>query len=128
MLISEFSRITELSVDTVRFYIRKGLIKPHITAKGGSKPYQLFKPEHIEIVRMVRIAQALGFSIKEISSLNTEYNTAALDPSRSIEIMKVQISKLEEKEKQLSKMTKYLRAKIAWLQKNRVGPEPRLGR
>ncbi len=128
MLISEFARTTELSVDTIRFYIRKGLIKPHVTAMGGSRPYQMFKSEHVQIVRMVRVAQALGFSIKEISALNKEYKASAIDPTRGIKIMQMQIAKLEEKKKQLSTMVKYMRAKIAWLQGGKIGPEPGFGR
>lgn len=39
MLISEFAKATELPVDTIRFYISKGLLKPERSAKGGSNPY-----------------------------------------------------------------------------------------
>ena len=37
MLISEFARATGLSTDTVRFYVRRGLLKPLAGSKGGSK-------------------------------------------------------------------------------------------
>lgn len=45
MLISEFARVTELPIDTVRFYVAKGLLKPERSLKGGSNPYQTFKQD-----------------------------------------------------------------------------------
>jgi DNA-binding transcriptional MerR regulator len=69
MLISEFARAAEMSVDTVRFYVRKGLLQPETGMKGGANPYQIFTPEHVEQARMIRMAQGLGFSLREISAL-----------------------------------------------------------
>ncbi len=43
MLISEFARATGLSRDTVRFYVRLGLLQTQATEKrGGRRPYQVF--------------------------------------------------------------------------------------
>lgn len=65
-LISEFARTAGLSVDTVRFYVRKGLLSPETTAKGGSKPYQIFKPEHVEAARIIRMANCSGFRSRKL--------------------------------------------------------------
>ncbi len=125
MLISEFARTAGLSVDTVRFYVRKGLLSPETTAKGGSKPYQIFKSEHVEAARIIRLAQSLGFSIKEIAALNKEYRAACVSTKRSVEIMQAQIGKLEEKADQLTGLIAYMRAKIVWLESSSIEPEPR---
>ena len=42
MLISEFARRTALSVDTVRYYVRAGLMTPQQGTRGGRNPYQEF--------------------------------------------------------------------------------------
>jgi len=57
MLISEFARAAGLTPDTVRFYVKRGLLKPLAGKKGGSNPYQVFTDEHVQMARTVRIAQ-----------------------------------------------------------------------
>ncbi len=73
MLISEFARATGLSRDTIRFYVRRGLLRPLAGNKGGSNPYQVFTNEHVQMARTIRMAQSLGFSLREIAALNAEY-------------------------------------------------------
>lgn len=126
MLISEFARATKMSVDTVRFYVSKGLLHPEVTLKGGSRPYQIFSQKHVDEASVIRLAQSLGFSIKEIAALGNEYRTAKVSSKRSIEIMQKQVSKLEEKASHLTAMIAYFKAKIAWQKSGRIGLEPTL--
>lgn len=126
MLISEFSRTTGLSRDTVRFYARLGLLKPTKTAKGGRNPYQLFSKEDAEAAELIRVAQSLGMSLKEVSDLLIERREKGIDGDRRIEIMQRQLERLEAKEAELRAMTSFLTAKIAWLRGDKKGPRPAL--
>ena len=127
MLISEFCRATGLSQDTVRFYVRKGLLTPATGRKGGSNPYQIFTAEDVANARIIRLAQGLGFSLREISALKAEYDGGGMTPARSAEIMQDQLSRLEEKAAELDTVMRYLRAKIGWIEAGSPGPEPVLG-
>ncbi len=127
MLISEFARRAGLSTDTVRFYIRKGLLNPGIGVKGGSNPYQIFTEADLEAARTVRMAQGLGFSLREIATLAAEYNAGAMTPERSLELMRMQLGRLEEKAAQIDAMVSYTRAKVAWLENGQHGAEPTFG-
>lgn len=127
MLISEFAKRAGLSVDTVRFYIRKGLLAPETGLKGGSNPYQLFTAEHLEVARTIRMAQGLGFTLREIATLAAEYNAGGMTPARSLELMRSQLDRLEEKAAQLGAMIDYTRAKVAWLEAGQKGAEPVFG-
>lgn len=124
MLISEFAKAAGLSVDTVRFYVRKGLLRPETGRRGGANPYQVFTPEHVEAARIIRMAQGLGFSLREIAALAEEYSNGGMTPARSLEVMRMQRDRLEEKAGQLEAMLGYVRAKIAWLEGGEQGPEP----
>jgi MerR family transcriptional regulator, copper efflux regulator len=124
MLISEFARATELSRDTVRFYVRRGLLKPLAGNKGGSKPYQVFTDEHVQTARAIRMAQSLGFSLREIAVLNVEYQAKRITPARGAEIMRAQLARLEEKAAHVGGMIGYIHAKLAWLEAGGKGPEP----
>jgi MerR family transcriptional regulator, copper efflux regulator len=124
MLISEFARAAELTPDTVRFYVRRGLLKPLVGRKGGSNPYQMFTNEHLQIARMIRMGQSLGFSLREIESLNAEYQAKRLTASRGAEIMRYQLQRLEQKAAHVGAMMSYIRDKLAWLERGSKGHEP----
>jgi DNA-binding transcriptional MerR regulator len=125
MLISEFSRTAGLTPDTVRFYVRRGLLKPETGAKGGARPYQIFTAEHVEAARMIKLAQSLGFSLKEIGALAAEYQSGALTHARAAVIMRKQLDKLDAKAAQLNGVIAYLRAKVKWLDRGGKGREPK---
>ncbi|HWA30752.1 MAG TPA: MerR family transcriptional regulator [Rhizomicrobium sp.] len=124
MLISEFSQATGLSKDTIRFYVRRGLIVPETGGKGGRNPYQIFTAEHVRDARIVRMAQSLGMSLKEIAALNREHRAGGISKARGIAIMKDQLARLEEKAAEIDAMASYLRAKLAWHKSGDKGPEP----
>jgi MerR family copper efflux transcriptional regulator len=124
MLISEFAKRAGLSTDTVRFYVRKGLLAPETGMKGGSNPYQIFTEEHVEAARLIRMGQGLGFSLREIAALAAEYNAGEMTPERSLELMRHQRDRLEEKAAELDAVLSYTRAKVAWLEGRQQGPEP----
>ena len=125
MLISEFVRETGLSKDTVRFYVRLGLLTPETNGKGGRNPYQVFTPEHVRVAGLIRLAQSLGMSLKEIAAINEEYTReGGLSPARAREIMSTQLGRLEQKAAELDAMANYLRAKLAWMDAGTPGPEP----
>ncbi|QAY97412.1 MerR family transcriptional regulator [Methylovirgula ligni] len=124
MLISEFVRETGLSKDTVRFYVRLGLLAPEADGKGGRHPYQVFTQEHVRAARVIRLAQSLGFSLKEIAAFSEEHQNGGLGEARTIEILSAQLSRLEEKAAELNAMSNYLRAKLTWLKSGSAGKEP----
>ena len=70
--VSAFARASGLSRDTVRFYVRRGLLTPLAGNKCGSNPYQVFTGEHVQMARTIRMAQSLGFSLREIAALKVE--------------------------------------------------------
>jgi MerR family copper efflux transcriptional regulator len=123
MLISEFARATGLTPDTVRFYVRRGLLKPLTGNKGGSNPYQVFADQHVQMARTVRMAQSLGFSLREIAALNVEYQAKRMT-ARGAEVLRAQLGRLEEKAAHVNAMIRYIKAKLAWMETGGKGPEP----
>jgi len=64
--IGKAATMAGISVDTVRFYQKLGLIKGSNRSMGG---YRLFNGEQIRDLKFVRHAQELGFSLTEIRDL-----------------------------------------------------------
>ncbi len=127
MLISEFCRAAGLTQDTVRFYVRKGLLTPATGRKGGSNPYQMFTAEDVGNARIIRLAQGLGFSLREIAALKAEYDAGGMTPARSRAIMCDQLARLADKAAELDAVMRYMRAKIGWIDAGGPGPEPVFG-
>ena len=124
MLISEFARVTGLSPDTVRFYVRRGLLEPAMSDKGGSNPYQIFTDEHVQTARAIRMAQSLGFSLREIAALNVEYQANASRRRAAPKFCADRLARLQEKAAHVGGMIAYIRAKLAWVEAGGKGPEP----
>jgi len=122
--IKEFSRATGLPVDTIRFYIRKGLIKPEVGTKGGSNPYQIFTAEHVQAAQIIRVSQALGFPLKGIGEGIAEYMKGNVATERSIGILRDQLMKMERKAEEAAAVVRYMRAKLAWMEAGAEGAGP----
>ena len=126
MLISEFSRKAGLSRETVRFYVRLGLLHPLTTQKGGRNPYQQFREADLAIAELTRIGQALGLSLKEIAALMERRRKGNLPLKGRIELMRAQLAQLDDKAIELERLRAYVRAKIDWQEHGEIGPEPTL--
>jgi MerR family transcriptional regulator, copper efflux regulator len=127
MLISEFARVTGLTRDSVRFYARLGLLQPQTNGKGGRHPYSVFTDKDIQAAEVIRIAQSLGMSLKEIAAVNEERRDGELTCERSLEVMSAQLVALEAKAAEVETMISYVRAKIEWLTGGKQGPHPDFG-
>jgi len=64
--IGKAAKVAGVSVDTIRFYQKLGLIKSAGRSAGG---YRLFDGEDIHDLTFVRHAQELGFSLTEVKEL-----------------------------------------------------------
>ncbi len=126
MLIAEFCRQAALSRDAVRLYVKLGLLTPVVGA-GGSNRYQQFGTPDIERAALIRAAQQLGFTLKQIVALDREYTAGAMDTARKLAVMRGQLQVIEEQAGRIRLMKKYLRAKIAWLENGERGVEPVFG-
>ena len=65
----------------------------------------------------------LGFTLKQIVTFNREYESGGMDRARKMAIMRSQLQAVDTQAEHIGAMRKYLRAKIAWLEKGEVGAE-----
>jgi len=66
LTIGTFAKAAEVSVETIRFYQRKGLLPEPCKLHGSIRRYNT---SDVVRVRFVRLAQRLGFSLNEIARL-----------------------------------------------------------
>ncbi|MGM0338565.1 MerR family transcriptional regulator [Enterococcus sp. AZ007] len=60
--IGEVSRITELSIDTLRYYEKEELID----IERGTNKIRQYSQKDIEMIRFIKCLKAMGMEIKEI--------------------------------------------------------------
>jgi MerR family mercuric resistance operon transcriptional regulator len=60
------ARLAGVNVETLRYYERRGLLPAPPRISSG---YRDYPPEAVQVVRFIKQAQGLGFSLKEIEEL-----------------------------------------------------------
>ena len=78
MTIGQLAKKTGLNVQTVRYYERIGLIEKPDTNEAG---YRIYPEKAAEVLRFIKHAKEIGFSLKQISEIfsidNDKNNTCA---------------------------------------------------
>lgn len=73
--IGEFSKITGLTVKTLRFYHEQGILHPTSVDPGSG--YRFYGPTKVEVARVILTLRELGFSISEIAEILGEHEEDA---------------------------------------------------
>ena len=66
MKIGEVSRLTGLSIKTIRYYEDRGMLEPAARTEGG---YRLYSQEEVARLRFIKRAKLLGLKLEEIKEL-----------------------------------------------------------
>lgn len=66
MRTSELARHTGIHTETVRYYERRGLLPAPPRTTGG---YREYGPQAVQIVRFIKQAQSLGFTLNDAEDL-----------------------------------------------------------
>ena len=101
MTIGQIAKRTQLNVETVRYYERRGLIPKPPRSKSG---YRQYCQEAITRIHFIKRAKELGFSLNEISELLS----LRVDPDTTCDMVKshagVKVADIEGKIATLKKM------------------------
>lgn len=68
--ISEFSKITSLTVKALRYYDEEGMLKPSIRLDNH---YRVYSQEDYERAKVIQLLRSLDFSIQEIKDVLASY-------------------------------------------------------
>jgi len=110
LTIGQLAKKTEVNVETIRFYERRGLMPKPLRRESG---YRQYSDDDIARVRFIRRAKELGFSLKEILellSLRVDPDTTCGDIKRRAE---TKIADIDQKIRTLQGMKKALAKLVA---------------
>ena len=106
LTIGKVAGLTEVGIETIRFYERQGLIDQPPRKSSG---YRQYPTDTVERVRFIRRAKQLGFSLKEIKELLS----LRIDPDTTCGDIRdralIKIGDIESKMKTLQRMKQSLK-------------------
>lgn len=108
MLISELSKRTGISVHTIRFYEKSGLIKGKRNEKVTSNNYFHYDEEAIEKLELVRDAKIVGFTISEIAQLMDAWYNKKMSSAQKLSVLDQKLDSIDNRIKQLKEMKKMI--------------------
>ena len=94
MRIGEAAAQAGVNIQTLRYYERRGLLPE---PERGNSGYRAYDPEAISLVRFIKRAQELGFTIREIEDLIELRQT----PRRGAEVRAVAAAKVDDIERRI---------------------------
>jgi MerR family copper efflux transcriptional regulator len=110
MLINELSKRTGITIHTIRFYEKSGLIKGKRDEKVKSNNYFHYDEETVEKLELIRDAKSVGFTISEIGQLMGAWYSNQLSVSEKIAVLEEKLLSIDERIKQLKEMKKTISA------------------
>lgn len=91
--IGELAKRTNVSVDALRLYEKRGLIKSERMANG----YRSFAPETDRLVNLVKLGQRLGFTLKEMAEIVGVLALGDLSPDQTAILLEEKLSEIDTK-------------------------------
>lgn len=108
--IGKVAQQTEMSIDTIRYYERAGLIPAPARRESG---YRDYAPEVVKRLRFIRRAKDLGFTLSEIGELLALSSHADDDMGAMKDAAQAKLTVVEQKLRELQQIRKGLTALIA---------------
>jgi MerR family transcriptional regulator, copper efflux regulator len=112
MLISELARQTGLSIDTIRFYEKQGLLdETHF--RRAANGYREYNEVGLQRLNLIKLGQAAGFTLSEMRHTIHAWETDQLSAEQKEHYMYAKLDEIEQKISALNEVKAYLREKIA---------------
>lgn len=108
------SRETAVSIDTIRYYERLGLVEKPVRSEGG---FRLYPREAVRKLHFIKRAQALGLTLREITGI-MQCSQEGLRPCCDLvrKLFTKKVGEFESKIEELQKMKRSLKALLSeWI-------------
>ncbi|ABR34188.1 MerR family transcriptional regulator [Clostridium beijerinckii] len=101
MKINEVSKKTGLSISTIRFYEKEGLIPEKYVSRNANN-YRSYSVDIIDYLLMIKTVHSVGFSLREIKEIQKS-NDNIISIDTKIELLQEKIKEVEEQKENLNK-------------------------
>lgn len=107
--IGELAKRANVGVETVRFYERQGLLEEPERKPSG---YRRYGEDTVQILRFIRRAKELGFTLKEISALLALRNDSSADRGEVRQQAKEKVKEIDARIADLQRMRNALQSLV----------------
>ena len=115
MLIKELSERVGISIDTIRFYEKQGLLdETHFERSPNG--YRHYTEEGFQHLNLIKMGQAAGFTLSEMRQAIHAWETDELTAEEKEVYLCRKLEEIDQKMEALKKIKAYLHAKIDWMQ------------
>jgi MerR family copper efflux transcriptional regulator len=105
MNIGEAAKASGVSAKMIRHYEEAGLIRPAMRTQSN---YRVYAPNDVEVLRFVKQARRLGFSMNQIATLLGLWEDRSRPSSKVKHLVKEHIGELDRRIRELMEMKKTL--------------------
>jgi DNA-binding transcriptional MerR regulator len=112
MFISELAKKTGLTSHTIRFYEEEGLLDTRHVRRGANN-YRYYSKEAIERLRLIKQAQATGFTIAELKALAEAYDAGELSKEQQVVSLRRKVEAIGRNIAELEQLQTSLISKLA---------------
>ena len=110
LYIGDVARAAQVNVQTLRYYERRRLLRPTTREANGYRAYDV---DSVRLVRFIKRAQALGFSLREVQALLRLRDTRGMPCEQVRKRAEAKIVDILAKERQLAAMRRALVGVVA---------------
>jgi MerR family transcriptional regulator, Zn(II)-responsive regulator of zntA len=104
MLSKDIQEKAHISRDTLRHYIKQGLIAPE---KDPSNGYQIFTEEDLDKILFIVGSRHLGFSLEEVRDLQEKFSWSSCKHQSMLPHLRENLSSITSKIVELKKIEKH---------------------
>ncbi len=108
MLINELAKTTSISIHTIRYYEKYGLVKGKQKPEVKSNQYFHYDAEVVDKLQLIRDAKAAGFTLNEIRQLIDAWYGKKFTVAKKLFILDEKLSAIDEKIEQLKNVKKLI--------------------
>lgn len=112
MLIHELAARVELSVDTIRFYEKQGLLDgAHFSRQANN--YRVYTEAAVARLQLVRQGQAAGITLREMRAMIHDWEANAFTQEQKETFFRGKIEEIDRRIASLLQCRAYLESKLA---------------
>ncbi len=116
MLIKALASRTGVSIDTIRFYEKQGLLdETHF--ERSSNGYRHYSEAGLQRLNLIKMGQAAGFTLSEMRQAIHAWETDGMTPEEKEFYLCRKLEEIDQKMRALNSVKAYLHAKIESMHK-----------
>lgn len=112
MLIGQVAKETGLTKDTIRFYLRQGLIRVD-TRPAGNTYYNEYSDTTVEILKEIKAARTVGFRLNELRVIIASAYDGTIQRKDIDDMLQEKLIQTRHKIRELKKVEAILVSKLA---------------